>query len=407
MQTRLLPRYRDTAWGREAEGILRSCVHCGFCTATCPTYQLLGDELDGPRGRIYLIKEMLEGEPVGATTRCHLDRCLTCRSCETTCPSGVAYARLLDSGRELIERLAPRPWSERMIRGALRRLLPWPGRLRALTRVGAALRPVLPASLRAKLPAIDRRQAWPTEAHSRRVILATGCAQQALRPATNAALARLLDRLGVTALDASGQGCCGAVSQHLAAADEARVFARRNIAAWWPLVESGAEAILIAASGCGVMVKDYAHLLASDPEWRARAAQIASLALDPVEYLERLDLAALRVDAGRAGRIAFHAPCTLQHGQRLSGRVERLLGGLGFELTPVADAHLCCGSAGTYSILHAELAERLRERKLAALGAGAPARLVTANIGCQLHLEAGAGERVWHWLELLDELAGA
>ncbi len=405
MQTRLLPHYRESAWGGQAERILRACVHCGFCTATCPTYQLLGDERDGPRGRIYLIKQMLEGEPAGVTTRRHLDRCLTCRACETTCPSGVEYARLLDIGREQIERLAPRRPTDRAMRAALRRVLPWPRRLRALARLGQVLRPLLPARTRARLPRIGEDRPWPHARHARCVIIATGCAQRALRPETNAALARLLDRLGVGALAAPAQGCCGAVSHHLSASEEARDFARRNIAAWWPSIEDGAEAILIAASGCGVMVKDYGQLLAHDPAWSERAGRVAELARDPVEYLADFDLSAWRIDAARAGRIAFHAPCTLQHGQRLPGRVEALLESLGLELTPVADAHLCCGSAGTYSILQAELAEALRARKLAALEAGRPERLVSANIGCQLHLEAGAGRRVWHWLELLDELA--
>jgi len=356
MQTRLLEAYRHTLWGEEAERILRSCVHCGFCTATCPTYQLLGDELDGPRGRIYLIKQMLEGAPVGATTRRHLDRCLSCRACETTCPSGVEYARLLDSGRELIERKAVRPLHQRLLRRALRHVLPWPRRLRLLTRIGLAFRPLLPVALSAKLPRIDAGGAWPEVVHTRRVIIVTGCAQRALRPHTDRALARLLDRLGVSALTPPKQGCCGALSQHLAASDEAREFARRNITAWWPAIKSGAEAILTAASGCGVMVKDYGHLLRDDSAWRDKAKRVAALARDPVEYLQELELSTLRLDTQRAGRIAFHAPCTLQHGLRLSLQVEGLLSGLGLELVPVADAHLCCGSAGTYSILQATIA---------------------------------------------------
>ncbi len=405
MQTSIQDFYRATPWGQEAEHILRNCVHCGFCTATCPTYQLLGDELDGPRGRIYLIKRMLEGGTVSGTTRVHLDRCLTCRACETTCPSGVEYGRLIDIGRELVEPLAPRTRSQRLSRRLLRLILPWPRRLAALTALGRMMRPLMPASLRDKLPRPDASSRdWPDARNGRRrVLVATGCAQKALRPATNAALARLLDRLGIDAVDAPDQGCCGALSQHLAAGDEAAAFARRNIAAWWPAIEAGAEAILVAASGCGVMVKDYAHLLRDDPVYRERAEQVSNLTRDPVEYFADQELAGLRIDIAGVGKIAFHAPCTLQHGQKLSGQVEALLRSLGFELTVVADAHLCCGSAGTYSVTQPEIATQLRDRKLANLLQAGPRRIVTANIGCQLHLESGAGQRVWHWLELLDE----
>ncbi len=403
MQTSIQDSYRDTRWGQEAERILRNCVHCGFCTATCPTYQLLGDELDGPRGRIYLIKRMLEGGTVSGTTRGHLDRCLTCRACETTCPSGVEYGRLVDIGRDLVEPLAPRPLGERLTRRLMRLVLPWPGRLAALTALGRAVRPLMPASLRDKLPRDDASREWPDARHDRCVLLATGCAQKALRPATNTALARLLDGLSVEAVDAPGQGCCGALSQHLAASREAADFARRNIDAWWSHVETGAEAILIAASGCGVMVKDYAHLLRDDPAYRDKAERVAALARDPVEYLADQDLTVLSIDTSGVGGIAFHAPCTLQHGQKLPGRVEALLKSLGFELTPVAEAHLCCGSAGVYSLLQPDISTRLRERKLANLLRPGPERIVTANIGCQLHLEGGSGRRVWHWLELLDD----
>ena len=403
MQTSIQDSYRTTRWGQEAERILRSCVHCGFCTATCPTYQLLGDELDGPRGRIYLIKRMLEGGTVSGTTRVHLDRCLTCRACETTCPSGVEYGRLIDIGRDLVEPLAPRPLGERLNRRLMRLILPWPARLAALTALGRLMRPLMPASLRGKLPRADHAREWPGARHDRRVLVASGCAQKALRPVTNAALARLLDGLGIEAVDAPGQGCCGALSLHLAAGEEAAAFARRNIDAWWPYVERGAEAILVAASGCGVMLKDYAHLLRDDPAYRDKAERIAALARDPVEYLGDQDLADLRFDTSGLGRIAFHAPCTLQHGQKLPGRVEALLQSLGFALTPVAEAHLCCGSAGVYSLLQPEISTRLRERKLANLLQPGPERIVTANIGCQLHLESGASRRVWHWLELLDD----
>jgi glycolate oxidase iron-sulfur subunit len=404
MQTAIQAEILATPEGQEADAILRACVHCGFCTATCPTYQLLGDELDGPRGRIYQIKQVLEGHTPTRITQLHLDRCLTCRACETTCPSGVRYARLADIGRALVERQVERPLFERLIRRLLIAVVPHRRLVGPLLMIARAFRPLLPAGLKAKVPAQRSPGPRPAPAGGRKVVALAGCVQSAATPLTNAALARVLARLGIDLVEPKAAGCCGAVAYHLN--DQAKGLAamRRNIDAWWPLIQDGAEAILVSASGCGSMVKEYGHLLAQDPTYAEKAARIAALARDPVELLAAEDLAPLgQPGAGR--RVAFHAPCTLQHGQRLKGAVEAVLARLGFELTQVADAHLCCGSAGTYSLLQPQLAVRLRDNKLAALKAGAPEVVATANIGCQLHLEAGAGQPVLHWLELLDAAA--
>jgi glycolate oxidase iron-sulfur subunit len=402
MQTSLADFVRDTPHGREADRILRSCVHCGFCTATCPTYQLLGDELDGPRGRIYLMKQVLEGQAVSRRTQLHLDRCLTCRSCETTCPSGVQYGRLLDIGREVVEARVDRPAAESLLRALLRTIVPHRRRFGLLLGLARALRPALPGALRRLVPRASPPGDWPAPRHGRRVLLLEGCVQPGLAPRINAATARVLDRLGLSVVRTPAAGCCGAVSHHLAAAEEARAFMRRNIDAWWPHVEAGVEAIVVNASGCGVVVKDYGHLLADDPAYAERAARVAALAVDVGEVLAREGVGPLRVPGGRSTRVAFHASCTLQHGQRLPGLVERILADAGLELTPVPDAHLCCGSAGTYSILQASLSDRLRANKLEALQSGRPAVIATANIGCLHHLQATAAVPVVHWIELLD-----
>jgi glycolate oxidase iron-sulfur subunit len=412
MQTNLADWIKDTPKGQEADAILRMCVHCGFCTATCPTYQLLGDELDGPRGRIYLIKQMLEGNSVTQKTQLHLDRCLTCRSCETTCPSGVRYGRLVDIGREIVEEKVGRPASER----AKRRFLNW-----ALTSgapfasalsVGRLFRSVLPAGLRRKIPARAAPGDWPAfdpKRHTRRMLVLAGCVQPALLPRIDAATARELDRVGIGLTAVSGSGCCGAVSHHLDFHDEALAFVKRNIDAWWPLIEQGAEAIVVTASGCGVMVKEYGHLLRLDPAYAEKAERVSALARDVAEVIaaewERIRplLPAAAGAGANAAKVAFHSPCTLQHGQKIKGVVERLLADLGFGLTPVADAHLCCGSAGTYSILQPELSHQLRDNKVAALQAGAPAVIASANVGCITHLQGGTDVPVRHWIELLDE----
>ena len=404
METHLAAFIRDTAEGRDAEAILRACVHCGFCTATCPTYQVLGDELDGPRGRIYLVKQMLEGATVSAKTQLHLDRCLSCGACETICPSGVRYGRLADIGRQLVEQLAPRPARERVRRWMLRRTLLSRPLFALVLFAGRAARPFLPRALARKLPRRRKAGAWPPPWHGRTMLALRGCVQPALAPTIDAAMARLLDRIGVSLVYAAGSGCCGAISQHLAAPDEARRFMRANIDAWWPHVERGAEAIVVTASGCGVLVKAYGELLRDDPVYAERAQRIASLARDPVEIVaaewERLTRL-VTMDRGPE-RVALHTPCTLQHGLRLGGQVAEILEALGLELTPVADAHLCCGSAGTYSLLQPALSEELRANKVAALEAGEPDLIATANIGCLLHIGAGTQRPVRHWIEVLE-----
>ena len=403
MDTRLADFIRDTPQGREAESILRKCVHCGFCTATCPTYQLLGDELDGPRGRIYLMKQMLEGEPVTAKTQLHLDRCLTCRSCETTCPSGVRYGRLVEIGREVVESRVPRPASQRARRWLLRKSLLSRPLFGLAAATGRLARPLLPSSLAAKLPEA-RRGAWPEARHGRRMLVLDGCVQPSLAPSVDAATARVLDRIGISLVRAPASGCCGALSLHLAAVDEARRLMRANVDAWWPEIERGAEAIVVTASACGLQLREYGELLRDEPAYAERAARIAALARDPVEIvLPEWDRLSPLLAADRdARRVAFHAPCTLLHGLKLAGRVEEALRALGFELTPVADAHLCCGSAGTYAILQPELSQRLRANKLAALEGGSPDVIATANIGCLLQLASGTRRPVRHWIELLE-----
>ncbi|HET6491925.1 MAG TPA: glycolate oxidase subunit GlcF [Burkholderiales bacterium] len=409
METHLADFIRDTPQGREADAILRRCVHCGFCTATCPTYQLLGDELDGPRGRIYLMKQMLEGAPVTAKTQLHLDRCLTCRACETTCPSGVEYGRLVDIGRELVEARVGRGPLESFKRRMLRAVIPNRAFFGSLLKLGQLARPLLPETLKRKVPpAAAPSKPWPQSAHPRKMLVLEGCVQPSLAPATNAATARVLDRLGITLVRTPNAGCCGAVSFHLSAQNEALRYMRRNIDAWWPHVEKGAEAIVMTASGCGVMVKDYGHALARDPAYAEKARRISEFTKDIGEilYAEKDRLLRLRSLASRPSslpRIAFHAPCTLQHGLKLKGSTESLLAELGFELTYVPDAHLCCGSAGTYSILQPELSQRLLANKITALTTESPTAILTANIGCQAHLQSATPLPVKHWIEVLDE----
>jgi len=402
MQTRLIDEIRDTPEGREAEAILRKCVHCGFCTATCPTYQLLGDELDGPRGRIYLIKQALEGAPVTPKTRLHLDRCLTCRACESTCPSGVRYGRLADIGRRFVEARTTRSAWDGARRAALAFALPRRRLFGAALKAGQLVRPLLPAALRGAVPpAADAAGDWPAPRHARRMLALAGCVQPALAPAINAAAARVLDRVGISLVEAPGAGCCGAVRYHLNEQDAGLAQMRALIDAWWPAIEAGeVEAIVMTASGCGAMVREYGHLLAHDAAYRDKAVRVSAMTRDLAEVLAPADLPA--ATAAR-GKVAFHAPCTLQHAQQLGGRVEPILERAGYALAPVADAHLCCGSAGTYSILQPALAAELRQRKLNALSAGVPEVIATANIGCLMHLRGGAPVPVRHWIELLDE----
>jgi glycolate oxidase iron-sulfur subunit len=407
METHVADFLRHAEAGREAEAILRKCVHCGFCTATCPTYQLFGDELDGPRGRIYLIKQVIEGAQPTEKTRLHLDRCLTCRSCETTCPSGVRYSRLLDIGREIVAAKLPRTGMDGVMRNALKALLPRPGLFGPAMKLGQLFRPLLPAALKAKVPERQDSGVWPAARHKRRMLALAGCVQPSMRPNINAATARVLDRVGISLVETPKAGCCGAVRHHLDDVEGGKKDARRNIDAWWPEVEAGCEAIVVTASGCGVQVKDYGHLLKDDANYATKAERVAALARDVSEVVaaEGERLAALLAVPSRLTfeRVAFHSPCTLQHGQKLKGAVESLLTQAGFELSPVADSHMCCGSAGTYSVLQAKIAGELRKNKLAALGAGRPAIIASANIGCITHLQEGSDIPVRHWIELLAE----
>ena len=404
MQTNLIDSYKNTADGQEAESILRACVHCGFCTATCPTYQLLGNELDSPRGRIYLIKEMLEGAAVTDKTLLHLDRCLSCRSCETTCPSGVQYGRLVDIGRAIAEEHVGRGQWQAAQRWLLRAVLPRPAIFNSLLAVGRLFRPLLPGALAKDIPVARPAKPWPATHHARSMLVLEGCVQPGLAPNTNAAAARVLDRLGITLFSASKSGCCGAVSYHLSAHADGLDYMRRNIDAWWPYVEQGTEAVVMTASGCGAMVKEYGHLLRHDAAYAEKAARISALTLDLSEILAAEKDALLRLLARASrGKVVFHSPCTLQHGQKIVGVIEELLGKAGYELTPVADKHLCCGSAGTYSILQKELSQQLLRNKLGALQSGKPAQIASANIGCQAHLQSGTDMPVRHWIELIEE----
>ncbi len=401
MQTQLLESLLQTPQGKKADEILRSCVHCGFCTATCPTYQLLGDELDGPRGRIYQIKQVLEGAAPGRQLQTHLDRCLTCRSCETTCPSGVRYAQLLEIGREEVENRIGRKPLDALQRYMLRKLLPYPRRFNLLFRTGSLLRPLLPAVISRKIPVAGSASAWRKSAHKRKILVLEGCVQSVVTPDVNAMASKVFNKLGFELIRDANAGCCGAVSTHLSASEEGRQFVRNNIDAWWPHIEAGVEAVIATASGCGVMLHEYAELMAQDPEYADKAAAVSALVKDPAQILSEADLSALTPDTSMT--VAFHAPCTLQHGLQQTGVVEKILTGLGFKLVTVNDAHLCCGSAGTYSVLQPGIAGRLQQNKLENLQRDQPDIIATANVGCQLHLQAGTPVPVRHWLTLLDD----
>ena len=403
MQTNLADFIKGTAEGDEAEAILRACVHCGFCTATCPTYQILGDELDGPRGRIYLIKQVLEGAPVTKKTQLHLDRCLTCRNCETTCPSGVKYGRLADIGRKVVEARVPRPLGERITRTLLKEALPRKWIFTPLYKAGKLVRPLLSPAMQDKLPKAAPAGVWPRREHSRKMLVLDGCVQPAMAPNINAATARVLDAFGVQLLVAPKAGCCGALRYHLNDQEAGLDDMRRNIDAWWPLVDQ-VEAIAMTASGCGVMVKEYGHLLAHDPAYAAKAQRISDLTRDLSEIMPQFEneLGA-RLKGKLAKKVAWHPPCTLQHGQQIRGKVEGVLRAAGVDVRLCADSHLCCGSAGTYSMLHPALATELRDRKLANLLATEPEMIVSANIGCLNHLQSGTETPVAHWIELIDQ----
>jgi glycolate oxidase iron-sulfur subunit len=411
MQTTLAPEFQNTPDGLAAEAILRKCVHCGFCTATCPTYQLLGDELDGPRGRIYLMKQVLEGAPVTRKTQQHLDRCLTCRNCESTCPSGVQYGHLVDIGRRLVEERVERPPEEKAVRWLLKEGLTSPLFAPAM-KLGQALRPLLPATLKHKVPASGgaRAHRWPTRQHPRKVLMLMGCVQPAMMPNINSATARVLDAAGIQTLVADDAGCCGAIRTHLSDVQGGLVDMRRNIDAWWPLVagltdQGAVEAIVMNASGCGVTVKEYGHALAHDPDYADKAARVSALTRDVSELLPELVPALKpRLGALKTPLLAFHPPCTLQHGQQLRGGVETHLNALGFDVRLASsESHLCCGSAGTYSVLQPKLAYQLRDRKLANLSPLQAQVIVSANIGCIQHLQTGTPTPVRHWVEVLDD----
>jgi glycolate oxidase iron-sulfur subunit len=406
VQTQLAPQYQRSPEGQEAEAILRKCVHCGFCNATCPTYQLLGDELDGPRGRIYLIKQVLEGAPATRSTQLHLDRCLTCRNCETTCPSGVQYGQLVDIGRKVVEAQVERPREERLVRHALTSGLTSPVFGPAM-KLGQWMRPLLPEVLRDKVPAAHppRAALWPTRRHERRVLLLVGCVQPAMMPNINSATARVLDEIGIQSLVADEAGCCGALRTHLNDHAAGLADMRRNVDAWWPLVsQRRIEAIVMNASGCGVTVREYGRYLAHDPPYAERARRISDLTRDVSELLPEMVQKLRPRLRPRPGKLTYHAPCTLQHGQRLQGDLEQGLRDLGLEVTSAPqESHLCCGSAGTYSVLQPELARALRDRKLEHIAPLAPQAIISSNIGCIQHLQSGTRTPVRHWIEVLDE----
>ena len=408
MQTNLAQEFSGTPEGLEAEAILRKCVHCGFCTATCPTYQLLGDELDGPRGRIYLMKQVLEGAPVTRSTQQHLDRCLTCRNCESTCPSGVQYGNLIDIVRPIVDARVERPQRERVLRWLLKEGLTSPLFAPAM-KLGRLARPLLPAALKNKLPqaAGVRAHQWPTRAHARKVLMLMGCVQPAMLPNINSATARVLDAAGIQTVVADEAGCCGAIRTHLNDVEGGLDDMRRNIDAWWPLINGGGfECIVMNASGCGVTVKAYGHALARDPVYADKARRISELTRDLSELLPDL-VPRLKPKVrlrNAVKQLAFHPPCTLQHGQQLRGGVETHLAALGFDVrVATSESHLCCGSAGTYSVLQPELAYQLRDRKLANLEPLAAQAIVSANIGCIQHLQSGTATPVRHWIEVLDD----
>jgi len=401
MQTRISEQYKQTAMGQDADRILRNCVHCGFCTATCPTYQLLGDELDSPRGRIYLIKQVMEGKEVTGKTLQHLDRCLTCRSCETTCPSGVEYAHLLDIGRELVEKAVRRPFYQQIQRLLLRKILTKPTIFRLLTNLIKIINPVLPNYLRMHRNPARLRPFKATTRHSKSVILLEGCVQPTLSPDINEASKLILDKAGYNVISVPKVNCCGAISHHLNASQDALQTMKNNIDAWWPYVEEGCTAIISNATGCGVTMAEYETYLKHDKTYAEKAAEISALSKDISELIDNDVITALKLT--RNIKITFHAPCTLQHGLKLKDSLERLLQKLGFELNEVSDQHLCCGSAGTYSILNPAISQQLRQNKLNNLTRKKPEYIVTANIGCLHHLQAGTDVPVKHWVEVIGQ----
>ncbi|MEE9160367.1 MAG: glycolate oxidase subunit GlcF [Gammaproteobacteria bacterium] len=408
MQTNISEELKLTAEGSEADRILRSCVHCGFCNATCPTYRVLGDELDGPRGRIYLIKGLLEGKEASQKTQVHLDRCLTCLACETSCPSGVEYGRLAEIGRQQINKKTKRIFSERSYRYLLRQILPYPKRFSLLLRIGRGIRFLLPDKYRRMIPVNihTKQQIKKIESvvHTRKMILFSGCVQPLLSPETNCASTRLLNKLGIETITSRDEKCCGAIDHHMAIDERALFFIKNNIDAWWPSIEQGAEAIVISASGCGTMIKDYGYILRNDPDYKDKAHQVAKLARDIGEIIAAEDVGKLRkIINVSSNRFAFQNPCSLQHGQKMKDKTAELLKKLGYQICDVEDADQCCGSAGTYSLLQTELSEKLRRKKINSLEVVKPDVIMTANIGCQLHLQQATDIPVKHWIEILEE----
>lgn len=413
MQTNLADFIKDSLEGKEADTILRTCVHCGFCLATCPTYQLLDDELDSPRGRIYLMKQVLEGQATTQKTQLHLDRCLTCRACETVCPSGVRYGRLVDICRNIVEKQVGRSLTAGIIRYTLRQVLPNPSLFASLLKLGQIVRPLLPKRIKDSVPSKARDAGtWPSARHTRKMLVLDGCVQPAMAPNINAAAARILDKLGISLIKAENAGCCGAISYHLSAQQEGLNYMRRNVDAWWPHIENGidqgVEAIAMTASGCGVTVKDYGSLLSHDHTYAEKAARISELTKDISEILEvetkkLTPLLNNSMLSTKKSKLSFHSPCTLQHGLQIHGTVEKILTTAGFDLTFVQDAHLCCGSAGTYSILQPQLSKQLLRNKIVELESSSPSQIVTANIGCLVHLQSGTSSTIKHWIEVLDE----
>jgi glycolate oxidase iron-sulfur subunit len=404
MQIKLADFIKDSPAGAEAAAIVQRCVHCGFCTATCPTYQLLGDELDGPRGRIYLIKRVLEGVEPTTKTQQHLDRCLTCNSCETTCPSGVQYGRLVDIGRRVVDERVARSLRSRLWRTGIKEVCSGPLFAPAL-KLARWLRPLLPTALQHKIQRASPAGAWPRRQHARKMLLLAGCVQPAMSPNINAATARVFDALGIELLVPAAAGCCGAIRHHLSDQSGALEHAKRNIDAWWPHIQAGAEALVMNASGCGAMVREYAHLLRHDAHYAIKAARVSALTRDVAELLPAL-LTPLLAQRGKGARLVFHPPCTLQHAQKIRGVVEAMLQASGAEVLPLSESHLCCGSAGTYALLQPQLANQLRDRKLAALLASGPDTILSANIGCISHLASAARIPVQHWIEWADARLG-
>jgi glycolate oxidase iron-sulfur subunit len=405
MKTSLSPHYQLAEWHNEVNNILRACVHCGFCTAVCPTYQLLGNELDSPRGRIYLLHSFLQGNPASRETQHHLDLCLTCRSCETACPSGVRYGQLADIGRNLLEQSITRPWQERWKRWGLRQILPYPKRFNVLFKLGTWVRPLLPETLQDEIPIIPELVEYQPKIHQRKMLVLSGCVQPTLAPQTNIDTAKVLDSLGISLLSLENTGCCGAVDHHLGQHQAGVAKIKKLIDAWWTVItEENIEAIVMTASGCGSFAKEYGELLHHDPEYAEKAQTISTLTKDLTEVLAQEDLSKFSCSGNQLHRIAVHQPCTLQHGQKLTGLLEKLLIQLNFTVLPVTDGHLCCGSAGTYSILNKLISQQLLRNKLENLQAPQPELIVTANIGCQIHLQTQAQVPVKHWISLLADL---